>query len=202
MENQKKFEYRYEVINYLIQKYDYQTYLELGVQSGYNFKKINCKKKISVDPDNSLHPEMTYALPSDDYFAQYSEPIDIAFLDGLHHADQLERDILNTLDRLTEGGIIVCHDCSPQSKESATVPRIQQIWNGDVYKTICKLRSERDDLEIFTINCDEGLGIIRKADKKVEKLDLKGLEINYDNFDANRSEWLNLVDPIKAYELL
>lgn len=41
---------RISLINYLINKYNFSTYLEIGVQKGKSFFPIKCKKKIGVDP--------------------------------------------------------------------------------------------------------------------------------------------------------
>ena len=41
---------RISVNQYLINKYDYNTYLEIGVQRGLSFLPIRCKKKVAVDP--------------------------------------------------------------------------------------------------------------------------------------------------------
>ncbi len=198
----KKLEHRYDVINHLIEKYGYKNYLEIGVQSAYNFKKVVCENKISVDPDNSLYPQMTHAITSDEYFKKHAEFQDIVFIDGEHTHEQVYKDVDNSLIFLNENGTIICHDGLPLTKEAAAVPRVQKVWNGDVYKAIIKLRSERSDLEIFTIDTDQGLVVIRKSKNPVKKLDLKGLEINYENFDKNRKNWMNVVSVEQAIKML
>ena len=196
-----KLEWRWDVLSYLIQKYNYKSYCEIGVQKFENFNKINCETKISVDPDEK-YGKMTYGVTSDEYFEKYAKPVDLYFLDGLHTADQIAIDILNAVEYLNEGGSIICHDGNPQTKEASLVPRVQRLWNGDVYLGIVFLRSKIDFLDIFTIDTDHGLVVIRYSETPVKLLDLKGLEINYENFDANRKEWLNLISPEEALKLL
>jgi len=180
---------RTEIINALIEKYDFKSYLEIGVESGANYYAIKCDDKVGVDPDPSSHSTVKHE--SDTFFETNEKTFDICFIDGLHHAEQVYRDAINCLKYLNEGGIILFHDMMPNSELCAQVPRVQATWTGDCYKAFVKLRSERNDLEMFVINTDWGVGFMRKG--KQELIDLKGMDINYANFDLNRLEWLNLI---------
>lgn len=185
---------RFDVINYLIQKRGYKSYLEIGHNSGYNFRKINASRKISVDPDDTLAKPI-FKGTSNAFFKQNDEKFDIIFVDGLHHAEQVYKDIVNSLKALNDGGIIVCHDMLPPTKEHAAVPRIQQIWNGDCYKAFVQIRTERNDLLMRTIDTDWGLGLIQKLNEPTEyQFTTKGLEINFDNYFKNRNQWMNVID--------
>ena len=53
----------------------------------------------------------------------------------------------------------------PDSLSKQAVPRYRMIWNGDVWKAIVDLR-QREDLEIFTCEMDQGIGIIKKEKKR------------------------------------
>ena len=106
----------------------------------------------------------------------------------------------NTLKYLSDDGVMVLHDCNPQTKEAAVSfkewdERNQSgTWNGDVWRTILHLRSLRDDINVFTLDCDHGLGIITKG-KPENKLNFSLQEIvqfDYEDFNANRKEWINL----------
>lgn len=184
----KKME-RTDIINALIEKYNFKSYLEIGVESGRNYYAIKCDNKIGVDPD--ITSKSTIKKTSDEFFKSNKKTFDICFIDGLHHAEQVYKDAINCLKFLNEGGIILFHDMMPDSELCAKVPREQDTWTGDCYKAFVKLRAERNDLEMFVINTDWGVGFMRKG--KQDLIDLKGLEINYANFDLNRAEWLNLV---------
>lgn len=189
---------RYEIIQALIDKYNYKSYLEVGTQNNATFNKIAIDK-VSVDPDPSAGA--MYQMTSDDYFRKHvkDRQFHISFVDGLHHAEQCYKDIINCLNHLEEGGIIVCHDMNPQNEIEQRVPRETKRWNGDVWRSFVRLRTERDDLEMFVIDTDEGCGIIRKG--KQDKL-VTYCDINYTNLEKHRKEWLNLISVEEFIERL
>lgn len=189
---------RTDIINHLIRKFNYQTYLEIGVQNlDTNFNHIDCDYKMGVDPDPKANAY--YTMTSDDFFNQNEETFDIVFIDGLHTASQVYRDVSNSLKILNNGGVIICHDCNPQKFEEQTEIRNTKRWNGNVWESIVKLRSESDNLEIFVVDTDEGCGIIRRGNQIL--LDIKGKDITYENLEKYRKEWLNLisVDEFKVW---
>lgn len=57
---------RYDILNMLIKKYDFKKYLEVGVEYGQTFSRIECDFKISVDPLQNGYT--TYQMYSDDFF--------------------------------------------------------------------------------------------------------------------------------------
>lgn len=175
------------IINILIEKNNYLKYLEIGCDTDRNFNKIIIGSKIGVDPQKGGTVRMT----SDDFFKNNKEFFDIVFIDGLHHADQVYRDVINSLAFLNHNGIIVVHDCNPLNHSTQNVPRQrrQKKWNGDVWKAWLKLRSDRQDLEMFVVNIRNGCGIIRKGKQKL----LDKWDIEYAEFEKNKKELLNLV---------
>ena len=185
---------RTELINFLIDRFGYQRHLEIGMDCGKNFEKIKCKYKIGVDPavGEYSHANPTYTMTSDEFFKQNKEVFDIIFVDGLHEHMQVYRDIVNSLNVLSDGGTVVCHDMNPLNEASQTFPRASRRgipWNGDCWKAFVQLRMECDDLEMCVIDADWGLGIIRKGSQKK----LVATDLTYENFNKNRNEWLNLV---------
>lgn len=190
---------RTEIINHLIKKIDAESYLEIGVREPEgNFSKIVCKNKIAVDPVPL--GSGIIALTSDAFFKQNESMFDVIFIDGLHVADQVERDILNSLAVLNPGGYIICHDMNPTEELMQKVPiETTGAWTGDCWKAWVKLRSERDDLSMFVLNTDYGVGVIQRGYQEVISLD--GLKLTYDNLVLNRENWLNLINPNMLYEL-
>ena len=158
---------RFDVINYLISVNNYKSFLEIGTQEHINLSNIIIDKKISVDPDPEVNAD--FILPSDDFFEQNTDKFDIIFVDGLHHADFVYRDMINSLKILNPGGCVVVHDVIPNSFESQLIPLEKTletgsgIWNGDVWKGWVKLRTERKDLIMKVINTDHGCGIIHST---------------------------------------
>lgn len=183
---------RWDLINALIEVNKYKSYLEIGVHNGNCFERIICEKKVGVDPYE--FSKATVFKTSDEFFADNIELLDIIFIDGLHHADQVYKDIVNAVQALKPNGTIIVHDCNPLSKEAQEVPRGQSEWNGDVWKAWVKLRSERPDLEMCVLNMDEGCGIIKLGNQ--EPLIITE-ELTWENLVKNRTEWLNLVDTIQ-----
>jgi len=183
---------RTAILNTLIEKFNYQSYLEIG--QGWkqdNFDWIQCKTKTGVDPDTSL--KAAYPLTSDEFFAINKNSFDLIFIDGLHHADQVERDILNALKVLNNKGTIVVHDCNPKTEKMQLVPQQQPFWTGDVWKTWVKLRATRPDLKMYVIDVDFGCGIIQKLDRKLEPIRVNR-QMSYSVFAMNRKKLLNLID--------
>jgi hypothetical protein len=185
---------RTELINGLIKKYDFKTYLEIGVntqaQPGYNWVGVDIPVKHGVDPN----VETTYKMTSDEFFDNYiTQKYDIIFIDGLHLFEQVYRDIINSLNNLKDGGIIVVHDCNPVTEITQRRERVSDSWHGDVWKSIVKLRIENPNIDICTVDTDEGCGIIRKGTQSLLKI-TEGTDVeDYSFLEKNRKEALNLI---------
>jgi len=189
---------RYYFINYLIEKYDYKTYLEIGVNHGECIDKININVKDGVDPVKNSRL-VNYVMTSDDFFAGpgKDKKYDIIFIDGLHLYEQVIKDIDNSLNTLNKNGIILLHDCCPmeqiwQVREHV----IGRPWNGDVWKSILHFRKTRKDLFMCTIDSDYGIGLIARGEQDIFKDDLNYEDVGkytYEFLDKNRKELLNLV---------
>ena len=95
--------YRFDIINHLIEIYGFKNYLEIGVYRGENIRKIIAEHKDGVDPgtEGEMVPEVNYNMTSDDFFEFIKDhdeiKYDIIFIDGLHHSDQVDKDIENSL---------------------------------------------------------------------------------------------------------
>lgn len=197
---------RSQLINTIIRKHGYKTYLEIGVntprQPGYNWKNIDISLKHGVDPAEKVNA--MFKMTSDEFFARHvSMKYDIIFVDGLHIFDQAYRDIMNSLKWLTEGGTIVVHDCNPLSESTQHPIHTPGIWLGDVWKAILKLRMERSDLSIYTVDTDFGCGIIQRGSQKLfHPNDQKADIYSFDFLDANRKEILNLISVHKFKKII
>jgi hypothetical protein len=184
---------RTDIINYLIERYSYKTYLEIGVYDvNINFKKVIAPNKTGVDPNEAI--DIEFKMTSDKFFQQNTRTFDIIFIDGDHHSGQVYKDIINSLSVLNEGGTIVMHDCNPSSEAMQSVPPIQTgEWTGDVWRAFVRFRSETTDYLMFVINTDFGVGVIRKANKAGIPLVIKE-PLTYSNLTEKRTEWLNLIE--------
>jgi hypothetical protein len=188
---------RTDIIQSLINNINAKSYLEIGISEGYNWREIKCEHKVSVDPEPLSKADCV--ITSDEFFKKNKETFDVIFVDGLHHADQVYRDIVNSIDILNEGGYIVCHDMNPLKEEHQVIPFTGGTWNGDCWKAFVNLRATRKDLEMYTVNTDHGCGIIKKGKQKT--LNIPDGELQYKDFDKNRVEWLNLISTQKFGEM-
>lgn len=182
---------RTEIINRLIFKHGLKNYLEIGTQNrANNFDKIVADQKICVDPDPMAQADCI--MTSDEYFAMNPPTkFDLCFIDGLHHDDQVERDVINCLTLLNKNGFIIVHDCLPTNEAMQVIPRLVKVWTGNGWEAITRLR-ERGDLSIVTVDCDFGVGVIQRGNQ--EPLG-RAEELKYDNFVKNRQQWMNVVSP-------
>lgn len=98
---------RSEPINKIIEKNSLinPVYLEIGVWYGDTFKYINTSNKDGVDPGQYCESEyVNYKMTSDDFFINNpNKKYDIIFIDGLHTAYQVSKDIYNSINHLNDG---------------------------------------------------------------------------------------------------
>lgn len=191
---------RTEIINGLIEKNKYTSYLEIGVntpsQPGYNWVGIKIPVKHGVDPN----VETTYKMTSDEFFDNHiSQKYDIVFVDGLHLHEQVYRDIVNSLNNINENGTIVVHDCNPITEITQRRERASDAWHGDVWKAIVQLRMENPNIEINTVNTDEGCGIIRKGIQELLNVSENEDYYDYSFLEKNRETAINLIS-VKTFK--
>jgi hypothetical protein len=180
---------RISIIQSYIDRLSAKKYLEVGVQFGHCFSEIKCDYKVGVDP--SKESMATVFKTSNDFFAENKEKFDVIFIDGLHHSEVVYSDIINSLNCLEQGGVILMHDCLPTNEFMQQIPiTSQHFWTGDTWKAYVKIRQERDDLYMRVVSTDWGVGIIERG--KQEKLVID-VEVNYENFDKFNEKWLNLI---------
>jgi len=180
---------RSDIINGYIQKRKFSTYLEIGIGQGVNWNKIVCSSKVAVDPSDEARgfvPE-TLTMTSDEFFLKNTDTFDIIFIDGLHHADQVLKDIRNSLRHLNLYGVIVCHDLLPSAEEIQLVPRQSQVWTGDCWKAWAYLRATDPNLSMFIYDTDYGVGIIERGSQEL----IECSSLTWDWYASNR-EALNI----------
>lgn len=200
---------RSEVINFILDSLNRSThYLEIGVRNpAENFDKIKAKKKYSVDPGIEFKENpVDFKMTSDDFFLQLKSgkilnktiQFDVIFIDGLHLAEQADRDIHNAIDFIKNDGFVVIHDCNPPSEWHAREEHNYRLspaknnWNGTTWKAFYKWRCNS---EVYSccVDTDWGVGVLSK------KLNI-GMNYHHNNeffdfsiFDKKRIEYLNLL---------
>ena len=181
---------RTEIIQSLINKTNAKKYLEIGMGPGINFSNIKCEYKICVDPTPTV--PVTFNLTSDEFFKQNNETFDVIFIDGLHWAEQVYKDIINSLNVLNDDGYIICHDINPHSEfiQQYPQPKAESEWTGDCWKAWVKLRSENDKLNMFVVDTDYGCGIISRGRQSLIKINDV---LTWEDLNNNRISLLNLI---------
>ncbi|AZO09176.1 class I SAM-dependent methyltransferase [Mesorhizobium sp. M3A.F.Ca.ET.080.04.2.1] len=158
-----------------------RNYFEIGTLHGVTLANAKCPS-IAVDPVFRLQTDVMaekptchlYQQTSDDFFAEqnltelFGEPVDFAFLDGMHLFEFLLRDFINTEKQCENGSIIALHDCLPldhyMTVRSPDDPirlntAYEGYWTGDVWKIVPALQKYRPDLSITVIDC-VGTGLV------------------------------------------
>ena len=189
--NWSNYPSRCELIQKIINKKNYLSYLEIGCNDDFNFSKINVKTKVGIDPVSGG----THRMTSDDFFKSNKEKFDCIFIDGLHVYEQVRKDILNSIKFLNSDGIILLHDCLPSKIWNQIVPRIYGHWNGDVWKAIVEFRT-MPDLDTYTCVADHGLGIIfKRKNKNILKTNIKNFKkLKFRDYYLKHNEYMNLIE--------
>jgi hypothetical protein len=182
---------RFDIINKFIEKYNYKSYLEIGTYMGETFNNCRIENKVGIDIDLAFNNPNLIKIDSDKYFAQLNDNIkyDIIFIDGLHEADQVFRDIYNSIKHLNLNGTIIVHDCNPPSKYHT---RSAEDWNGSVYIGYIDAVNTYN-LNYFTIDTDWGCGVIQITDSPNLNIDRKYMTTDWNYFYSNRQKLLNLI---------
>ncbi len=138
-----------------------RTYVEIGVSTGRTFRlALPGTRCVGIDPEPRLERpvargQQVFAQTSDEFFATRDlgevlggAPLDLAFIDGMHHFEFALRDFVNLERASHPDTTVLIHDCLPQSEEGAARERTTVLWSGDVWRLIVALREWRPDLEV------------------------------------------------------
>ena len=216
-ENQKTPS-RTEIINYLLALFNREThYLEIGVRNPENnFNHIRANTKYSVDPglDYKENP-VDFKMTSDSFFAKLRQneilsgdiKFEVIFIDGLHLAEQVDKDIINSIDYISEDGFIILHDCNPPSQWHAReeyhydFTPAKDKWNGTSWKAFYKWRSD-SAINSCCIDTDWGVGILSRKHPLGLSIDKTNQFYEFQILEDNRTEHLNLMSFEKFKKLM
>ena len=123
----RKTPLRTAVINHALSLMERETtYLEIGVRNpADNYNHISADIKYSVDPGVEFEENpVDFKVTSDDFFEKLDNnevlnagiKFDVIFIDGLHHAEQVNKDIINSMKYIKDDGFIILHDCNPPTE--------------------------------------------------------------------------------------
>jgi SAM-dependent methyltransferase len=178
---------RLQLLNYLVRTRGYESYLEIGCEGDRTFAAVAALHKIGIDPRDGG----TLRMKSDDFFQINRDAFDLVFIDGLHHCEQVLRDVQNSLAALRAGGCIVLHDCLPTRREHQERRPIEREWTGDVWKAVVALR-RRSDCDTGVLDADWGLGVV--LPRPNSSILSSTPELTWETYVARRDELLRVVD--------
>ena len=165
-----------------------RTYLEIGTAAGKTLTIARCAS-IAIDPRFRLDRDVRsdkpachlFAMTSDAFFsaqnpaALLGAPVDLAFIDGLHHFEFALRDFMNIEPHCRPDSLIVLHDClpvdehmarrDPRDRSRAADAQYPDAWAGDTWKALWILQRYRPDLRIFAFDAPpSGLVVVTHLD--------------------------------------
>ncbi len=190
-----------------------RTYLEIGVADGSSIALARPETRaIGIDPDpkvdRPLGPRTEIcATTSDQYFATHDVraemgglPVDLAFVDGMHHFEFALRDFMNIERRCSSESTILVHDGYPLSRITAERERRTTFWSGDIWRLILLLRKHRPELSVNVIaTAPTGLAVIRGLDpdsrvlqERFNEVVREFLAVDYSVLEGNKEGMLAL----------
>jgi len=168
----------FEVLKRILEAVKPRTYLEIGVEQGNSLRLVTAPTlAIGVDPEPKLSAPLApnqrvFAETSDAFFASHDVraelgglPIDLAFIDGMHHFEFALRDFANVERLSTPQSTILIHDVYPLDRVTAERERLRTFWSGDIWRLIVLLKKVRPELSVHTIaTAPTGLAVVRNLD--------------------------------------
>jgi predicted O-methyltransferase YrrM len=167
---------RHEFLRRVHRRTQPKTYLEIGVSTGASLR-LSRARTIGIDPAFKItHPLRCnlalFKATSDDYFAREDalahfrgEPVDLAFIDGMHLSEFALRDFINVEPATDWTSVVLFDDMLPRDVAEAARERQTRDWTGDVYKVMITLREHRPDLVLLPIDTEPtGVLLVLGAD--------------------------------------
>jgi tetratricopeptide (TPR) repeat protein len=188
-----------EILQELHTWYKPRGYLEIGVSTGKSLVLAQPPTVcVGVDPQPQMKfiptaPTRIFPVTSDSFFEKQTvspvlgnNPVDMAFIDGLHLFEQVLKDFVNVEKHADRNSIIVLHDSFPIDYVSASRDRVSSFWSGDVWKALLCIKEKRPDLGLIVIKAKPtGLALITGCDPASTLL--------RENFDSVIAEYIDLL---------
>lgn len=148
-------------------------YLEIGVNEGHSLACAGSGTRLlGVDPAPRVvsldHPDWSIVEATSEAFFRERDvsgllggPVDLAFVDGLHHFEVALADVLSMEPHAHPGTVVLVHDALPIDKPTSERDRVSVVWSGDVWKAVVLLRRHRPDLTVTTLDVSPtGMAVI------------------------------------------
>lgn len=181
---------RHEFLAQLHELIHPRGYLEIGVQHGTSLALAGPDTAaIGIDPhpllDRNQRPNETiFPGTANHFFELYPTPhnltrpyaaavdapfppLDLAFIDGSHLAEDALRDFINIEKWSHPGTVVVFDDMLPRNQMEASRIQIPGDWTGDVWRIHRLLIAQRTDLIVDLVNTTPtGTMVVRRLDSR------------------------------------
>lgn len=157
------------LLDYLHRTWEPDGYLEIGVENGVSLARSGTAS-VGVDPYPRITSDVVsgkpwlkvFAQESDRFFEEWTRDqvfgnrqLQLAFVDGMHLAEFVLRDIMNVEQWSAPDGLILVHDVIPNSLAAAGRTFNPGDWEGDVWRVIPALQRWRPDLKLHVLSPQE-----------------------------------------------
>jgi hypothetical protein len=201
------YENRHDIINFYSKPED--KYLEIGIANGNTFNKIQLKNKIGVDPCPNYKDNNIIIKTSDLFFLDLNKDtnFDIIFIDGMHQSEYVLNDINNSINFLSDNGIIIMDDILPvlfneqikipnKHKYENGILKTLESWTGDIWKVMYHILifySKNIKFKYFSNKNYRGVAVINIIEKfQIANDDI--LVINEYDYYNNFKDYQNLLN--------
>lgn len=196
-----------DIINRLIRQFGFTRYLEYNKFDGSTYyPDIICASKTQAYlPEHSYLDgantrrllRIAAAVPPQDILAlpqlleRYAgQRFDVIFFDPVHVRPEVDHALRALPALLSPGGVLVVHDCNPESEEQTSLTRRHGSWVGETYKAFALLRRYNPGLAL-TVAEDFGVGLIWNRGLALDyPLDA---DFSYRQFAAQREAYAGLI---------
>ena len=123
-------------INEILKHTGGQNYLEIGVNYGFTFQGVKAVMKTGVDPNKKiigLGWNIFHKMSSDLFFTKNRISYDFIIIDGLHEYNQMLKDVINSLNFLKFGGMILIDDVFPTNSHLAAKNIVRLLSKKKTY---------------------------------------------------------------------
>lgn len=140
--------------------YKPNVYVELGLYEGETWNKVRpyCSESFGVDLLDRKLDGNIFIETTDSFFLHFNKKADMIFIDADHSYESAKKDFLNSINILSESGIILMHDTDPDDNRL-----FSSGYCGDSYKIVDFIEKNIKEFNILTIPIAEaGLSIISR----------------------------------------
>jgi len=172
---------KFHLIHELAHIHSYRSMLEISTaRTGYTYNQIDrsrfdiCRRLSYLTPNDWTDGAPVDYRSCDRDISECLRQIraqglrfDIVFVDPWHEYECTYRDMQAAFSLVNDNGIIVMHDCAPQSEAALFAPSRGDLeeWYGVTYKAYLDVLLARTDLWYCTVDADTGCGMIRSNRK-------------------------------------